>query len=218
MSRPVLRFAMPAWLFLCSCAVQPLVADVDLNRASLRLDDSLYLDQPALEPEVAEVAALTTFGAKGSWWWSIGAGAGFGESPLNSEYNASFSLHTFLVDDLEVVMEFGAWFFDQEIDDAIAGAFNVMLRWHFINRDRYSIFAEAGAGLMLSSNDVPVGGTEFNFTPRIGVGMTWRYSEGPSRLIFGARWQHFSNGRLFGTSDNPGLETAMFFGGVMIPF
>lgn len=217
MTRLVSLQATIAASFLGFAASADAAHDVS-DRSSLQLDGSIFLEQPASTPELDPIEFHTKFGAKGSWWWSIGGGAGFGAPDSGGDYTAHFGLHTFLVDDFELTMEFGPWYFDQDVDDAIAGAFNLMFRWHFVNKERYSVFAEAGAGLMVASDEVPDGGSEFNFMPRVGVGMTWRFSEGPSRLIVGARWQHISNGRLYGDDRNPGRDTAMIFTGIMIPF
>lgn len=205
-------------LHLLFLAAPALAAGDVADRSSLQLDASIFLEQPAAEPELAPIESVRPFGAKGSWWWSVGGGVGLGADDADGDYTAHFGLHTFLVDDFELAMEFGPWYFDQDVDDAIAGAFNLMFRWHFINRDRYSVFAEAGAGLMVASDEVPDGGSEFNFMPRVGAGMTWRFSDGPARLILGARWQHISNGRVYGDDRNPGRDTAMIFTGVVIPF
>lgn len=183
--------------------------------SSLLLDSTIFLAQPA---DPLESKATPRFGEEKSWWWSLGAGFGFGETDSSGDYNASFSLHTFLVDNVELTLEFGGWFFDQDTDDAWAGNFNLMFRWHFISRERFSVFAEAGAGMLLSTDEVPDGGSEFNFTPRAGMGLTWQFSEGPARLIAGARWQHVSNARTAGSDRNPGRDTGMIYAGLMFPF
>lgn len=205
-------------MLMALCGAVKAMASDDLNqRASLRLGDQFYLE--AIQDDPAEPAALPkAFGEKGAWWWSVGGGAAFGGRDSDGAYTLHFGLHTFIVDNFELAMEFGPWYFDQTNDDAIAGAFNLMFRWHFIHRERWSVFAEAGAGLMIASDDVPEMGSEFNFMPRAGLGATWQFSESRARLIFGARWQHISNGRLFGNNENPGSDALMGFAGVMIPF
>lgn len=204
-----------AALALASFAARPALAAPSEDRASLRWDAAPPVVQPSDEP-----AAPPPFGEKGSWWWSVGGGAAFGDPTTDGNYSANFELHTFLVDQFELGLEFGGTFFNQHRqDDAIGGNFNLNFRWHFISKERYTVFAEAGAGLLLATDEVPNGGSEFNFTPRAGMGMTWRFGEGPARLMFGVRWQHISNGRTQGGADrNPGTNNAMVYASILFPF
>jgi hypothetical protein len=57
--------------------------------------------------------------------------------------------------------------------------------------------------LLGSSSPVPAGGTNFNFTPSAGVGVTFDVWEG-TRAYVSARWYHVSNAGT--SSSNPGFN------------
>lgn len=215
--RPSLR-AFPLYL---AVFVSPAWATgLDLSPASVTL-------QPAAQSPVAQTPTLTEpdlaapkpFGARGTSWFTVGAGIGHDFSrATDSSLYGSFSY--FVADDVEIAGELGAWYFSQAGDDALGLAPMVVFRWHFVNRQSWSLFADAGIGVLLSTDDVPEDGTSFNFSPRVGVGFTHRITDsatGP-RLVAGLRWQHFSNARINGDDDNPGRDDLFVYGGVMWQF
>ena len=118
-----------------------------------------------------------------------------------------------------------AWFFADDVEwaiygqgsaiwqpnqDAAAGGFDFELRWHFVQAEGWSLFAGVGIGMLEATEPVPVGGTQFNFTPSAGVGGTLAL-DGDTRLYVGLRWYHISNA---GTStNNPGMNgTSLWLG------
>jgi len=200
-----------------------------LATASPAFADPLSLDlaAAAVEPppgaaQAADHEARLQFGREGHWSWSVGAGAAFGSRDSDGYYQGFVSFDGFLVDDFQIGVELGGWFFDQEVDDALGGSAIVNFRWHFLpweeSKDDWSLFAELGIGVAGMSEDVPPGTDTFNFTPRAGVGATFRLGEGAERLLVGARWQHFSNARVFGGDDNDASDSVMFYAGVVFPF
>ena len=69
---------------------------------------------------------------------------------------------------------------------------------------------------MLYANEkVPGNGTEFNFTPQAGLGVTYDIGN-EVRLIGGVKWHHISNADL--DEDNPGRDSIMAYAGVSFPF
>ena len=147
-------FVSPAW-----------AAGLDLSPASVTL-------QPAAQSPVADTPTLTEpdlvapkpFGARGTSWFTVGAGIGHDFSrATDSSLYGSFSY--FVADDVEIAGELGAWYFSQAGDDALGLAPMVVFRWHFVNRQSWSLFADAGIGVLLSTDDVPEDGTSFNFSP-----------------------------------------------------
>lgn len=190
-------------------AGEPREEDAGASERDLGVDSSLTFAGPA-----------GPFGAEGQQHWSISGGLGF---PLESDddsvdTNLTLAYHRFLIDDLEFLGEIGGWYFAQDGDDA--GGINpgFTLRYHLINRDRWTLFADAGIGLLFATGDVPVGGTSFNFTPHVGAGATFRLGDSASRLVIGARWHHVSNARIEGDGRNPDRDGVFVYGGVMWPF
>ena len=80
----------------------------------------------------------------------------------------------------------------------------LLLRWHFLNRQRWSSFLDLGWGLLLTDDEFPPGGTELNGTRQYGLGLTYRVSD-RLHLTFGARQLHVSNGRGI-VDDNPSYD------------
>lgn len=102
---------------------------------------------------------------------------------------------------------------------ASGGGGSIGITWHFLegrlgDRD-WSIFADAGVGLLWTGDDVPPGGTALNFTPRAGVGGTLALDD-RTRLMLGLRWFHISNAQT--GSDNPGIDALQIVGGVSFGF
>jgi len=159
------------------------------------------------------------YGTEGTTWWSITAGIG-ADFIDSTDYNIAGSITHFVVNDFEVGGELGLWYHNQPDPSDDVGSANLVLvfRWHFLNRDTWTIFADAGIGVYFASDELPEGGTEFGFTPRIGVGFTHRLGDSQNRVIAGVRWAHFSNARISGDDDNPGIDDAFFYGGVVFPF
>ena len=193
----------------------PTFAEEGADRSSLRLDQALFTTQS--QPD-APAKAPPKFGARGSWWWSLGmAGGVVGDT--DGDINVNFQLHTFLINNVEMGLEFGGTFFnDQRGPDSIGGGFNLNFRWHFIHKERFSIFAEAGAGVQGTTHDVPFAGSKFNFTPRAGMGLTWQmFRDKPMRVMLGSRWQHVSNAGVT-SGDNPGRDTGVIYLSLIFPF
>jgi hypothetical protein len=206
---------------LASCLVSPaLAAKLNLSPASVTLDP-ITASQDESGPDLAErvADAPKPFGARGTSWITVGASIGhdFSDATDSSVYG---SFAYFVADDVEVTGELGAWYFSQEGDNAIGIAPMLIFRWHFINRQSWTLFADAGIGLLFSTDDVPSDGTSFNFSPRFGIGFTQRLTEADSgpRLVAGLRWQHFSNARIDGDTNNPGRDDLTLYGGVMWQF
>lgn len=146
----------------------------------------------------------------------------------------------FLADTLEFGVELSGWYVDQEepvaggaARDASTGAasFRFLGRWHllgttFDGRTRaegardldWTVFAEAGIGMLFSGEDVPAGGTSVNFIPTAGLGGTLRLSEGGTRLVLGLRWHHVSNARTSGDRRNPDFNAPQVHVGLSVPF
>lgn len=223
---PPLRQSSILTVFLLASAAHAFAgADIIDDRSSLLLGESLFVDGDAGRDQLAGSDALASqdvekpFGSGNTWWWTVGAGLAGGDETAHVDYNGFISFDYFFVKNLEIQMEFDGWFFNQQGRDSGAGGFQLQFRYHFYNKGRLSIFAEGGAGFVLATQPVPALGTDFNFTPRGGMGLTFRLSKkSRTRLVLGARWQHISNARAFGAGKNPGRDNAMVYAGVMFPF
>lgn len=163
--------------------------------------------------------AAPAFGHTGSQFFSIGAGY---SNNFQDDQAGSFTLgySRFIADELEFNLELSGWYFVQDGDDT-GGVSPIMnFRWHFLHDEAYdwSLFGEAGFGLLFAFDNVPDGGTGFNFLPRLGAGFTKQLDDAGTRLMLGVRWQHISNGRIEGDARNPGRDSLMVWAGVMVPF
>lgn len=171
--------------------------------------------QPADQP--AEKPASVPFGQAGSWRWAIYGGAAADVSNDAEHYNLHFSAEHFLAEYFSINLELGGLLFDQDQDTGGAN-FNLLFRWHFLQGDDWTIYGDAGAGLLLAGEEVPETGTNFNFTPQAGIGGTLSIGGDGARLMGGLRWHHISNARIKGEDHNPGRDSVMLYVGVSFPW
>ena len=130
----------------------------------------------------------------------------------------ALSYNRFLVDDIEWLLEAGLWsFYDRGGDAAYGLSAGFGFRWHFLTRERWTLFADAGISLLGVSDAVPPGGTELNFMPRAGVGFTYEIDEAV-RVMGGLRWHHISNARTRGDERNPSRDAPQLYVGLVVPF
>lgn len=167
----------------------------------------------------AEPAASKTpvFGDPDSGWWltiAPAVGTTFGDE---TSVGLRASLTTFVAQDIQIGGELGLWYFQQPGDNAFGANLEFVLRWHFVNTGAWTVFADAGVGLLLASEDVPQGGTDLNFMPRLGVGFTRRISESGARFEAGLGWHHISNARINGDDENPGRDLPLLHFGFVFP-
>lgn len=176
-------------------------------------------DPPSPTQNAPQPKPLTGFGEPG--WWGLTVSSGYannfqGENSFNL---GSVALTTFPVRDLELGFELGGWYFNQDGADTGGATLNLLARWHFLEFNDYdwTVYADAGIGVLAAGNDVPEGGTNFNFNPRLGAGITKALGEGrrAPRLQVGVRWNHFSNARIQGDDENPGRDDLMVYIGVV---
>lgn len=163
--------------------------------------------------EAATTAFKPRFGEMDSLRLSflLGYGNDFDETQF---VNGGIGLSWFFVDNVSLDVEFTGLGIKQPGDDAGAGDVSLLFRWHFLVRERWTLYVEGGAGLLWASQDVPPDGTSFNFTPQVGLGATYDLGN-DVRLMVGARWFHISNARL--SDNNPGLDSVMAYVGVSLP-
>lgn len=104
-----------------------------------------------------------------------------------------------------------------DADDATGMGVNLGLRYHFLERERLSLFFEGIAGLFYGHRNFPEGGTHFNFNEQLGLGATLRMRDN-LHLIGGVRFIHISNARIRGEDENPSFNGLGGFVGVMFTY
>jgi len=158
------------------------------------------------------------YGEAGDTHLSFGSGLGltFEDEP-STDIGGFASYHRFLAHDVEFIAELAVFHYNQLGDNTIGVNPGVNFRWHYVNTGDWSLYADVGIGLLVSPDDVPDGGTSFNFTPRVGVGLTRRLTQSGLRLITGARWHHVSNARIEGDDRNPDRDGILLYAGLSFP-
>lgn len=133
-------------------------------------------------------------------------------------YSGAVGINYYLLDKLAVRVELPVYGISQDGPDTIGTGFNLLFRYHFWTYEKWSLYADGGAGLLVTGKQVPDGGTYLNFVPKGGVGFT--YAITPDVFLeAGARVAHISNGGIRGSAHNPSMNIGMEgYVGVMIPF
>ena len=99
--------------------------------------------------------------------------------------------------------------------DVLLPAVSSIIRWRAHRDGRVTTFLEIGPGVSYSTDEVPYGGTRFNFILQAGGGMTYRVVPRVN-LIGGLRWFHVSNNGLNGRSKNPDIQAlGMYLGWIV---
>ena len=160
-------------------------------------------------------AAIPEFGAEGSMRWTIHGGWGIDVKGSNQEVQGGVGLQYFIIDGFAFAPELNLWGFFQTGSNAFGGSLDLMFQWHFIREPKWSIYGDFGIGLLGTTANVPIDGSEFNFTPQAGVGVTWDIGNN-NRWYAGVRWHHISNASLY--ENNPGRDSVLIYTGINFPF
>ncbi|MFN0012809.1 MAG: acyloxyacyl hydrolase [Phycisphaerales bacterium] len=174
----------------------------------------------ATEPALKESETERAFGLSSGGWWITFGGGYANDFDGSQDFNGYVAFSTFWAKELEFSVELAAHYFAQEGEDTGGIDPAMVFRWHFWHAQNFdwTVFGEVGIGLLFSFDDVPDGGTSFNFTPRAGVGYTTRIGDDDTRLVIGVRYAHISNARIEGDDRNPGRDSVMVYAGVVFPF
>lgn len=149
--------------------------------------------------------------------WSVEAEGAFVQPIRFSEdklYQANFAAGYYFGDDVSLNAEVAGYFADQPNDDTGILGGGLLLRWHFLQAERYTLFVDAGVGVTIAEAAVPEFGTHYNYTGKGGVGATIRLRD-DLHLIGGARFFHLSNANLHGRDQNPSHDGVQYYVGVM---
>jgi lipid A 3-O-deacylase len=175
----------------------------------------LQFDPTAVVPMSAS-NLVHYFSMEGSTHWTanLGGGSDFEDDDF---FKGGIGISHFIADDFSVDLELNAMHFTQAGTDATGANLNLLFRWHFLHDEArlWTIYADGGAGMLFTTDDVPAGGSSFNFTPQAGGGVSFDLGE-DVRLYLGARWHHVSNARLY--DSNPGRDYAMGYAMISWPF
>lgn len=227
--RPLVLAAVSALLPL-GTVLADARADLDSLGAPLATPTlSFTLDEPPTAsktaPAESEPSRALGYGLAGSRWWTVG-GAYANDFDNANDFNLHVAFSQFLADELEFAVEAAGWYFDQPGKNTAGISGSMVFRWHFLHAEDYdwTLFGDAGIGLLGGFDEVPDGGTSFNFLPRLGFGLTKALAPGVdgesrgARLMVGLRWHHISNARINGDSDNPARDALMGYIAVTFPF
>jgi hypothetical protein len=196
-------------------------ADAEISRDLALRGGELSFQPQASDSTAAQTSdappAVAEYASAESKWWTLGIGAAYDfdgstDIPLRGAYSY------FLGDGVEFSLELDGWYFAQEGPDAVGASISTIFRWHFYRKDPWTAYIDAGIGVMGASDEVPDGGTQFNFLPQAGAGVTRRLNDRGLRLQLGLRWHHISNARSQGDDENPDRDAPMLYGGLIFPF
>ncbi|MHC4080437.1 MAG: acyloxyacyl hydrolase [Planctomycetota bacterium] len=186
--------------------------------------------QPAELPVTHAVPPAAAFGDQGSWRWYVSGGYGREIDSSHDEFVIfGGGVSYFMADNLSLNFELNGLYIDQESESGVSDAhdawgvnFNLLVRWHFLARERWSIYFDGGVGVMGTTERVPGpdreepdGGTYFNFTPQAGFGGSLEVADN-TRLLAGVRWHHISNAQT--SHNNPGRDSLLVYAGVSFAF
>lgn len=215
--------SIPAIILASAVATNPTTTEVDPESAVFDANFE-FKSLPAViaaapqseEPsEVTTTAAAAPFGTAGAWRWNIQGGGGSDFDEIDFAFGG-VSVSYFASDKISIELEYNGMYYSQEgFADAYGLNFNLLFRWHFLQRENWSLYVDGGAGLLATNENVPHNGSSFNFTPQAGVGITYEIADNV-RMFTGARWHHVSNSGSF--ENNPGLDELQMYAGVSFPF
>lgn len=222
-----MKIHVPIAAVACLSPVAAIASDLPDSAISLRAPlviapsagetDAVYAFR-AEPPQISQTAKARDFGSPDSgWWMSLGGGVAF-DLNEDTDLNIRVGLSTFVAQGVQVGGELGLFYFNLKGGDATGINPMLLIRWHFVETENWTVFLDGGIGVILSTDDVPEGGTSFNLAPRLGVGFTRRLTDASLRLEGGVRWHHVSNARITGDSNNPSRDLPMFHLGVVFPF
>ena len=158
------------------------------------------------------------YGTDGSRWLTFSGLAAYDFSRA-TDVGVRAGWSQFLAQDVEFMVEANLWYFDQRGDNAFGINPAMAFRWHFVNEQPLSVYTELGIGMLFATSAVPEGGTDVDFTPRVGLGFTYELdADSGLRFDSGLRWHHISNARITGDGKNPSRDAVLWYAGVVIPF
>lgn len=153
--------------------------------------------------------------AKGTWTTQAYGGylnelgphdqeAGFGA--LGASY--------FFIDNMSLGLELVGYGVSQPGPEAFMGGPQLVFRHHLINTRPVSFFLDVTAAFAEANEQVPSGGTRFNFIEQAGMGITYGL-RGNAHLLLGVRYYHLSNAQIEGPDRNPSNNGISAYAGLL---
>ncbi len=174
---------------------------------------------PALEdPDQAVPAVKRSPFSQGNWSLHPHASAAFSLDD-GSIYLAHFGVGYCFLENHTVNLELalGGVDGDNGTNNSAASSVELIFRSRLLEKDDLDLYVDGGAGVFFTTEDFPVTGTDWNFTPQLGMGMLWRLTH-RTHLSTGVRWYHVSNAGRRGDIRNPGSDSLMLYAGVLYTF
>ena len=132
--------------------------------------------------------------------------------------SASVGVGWYLYDNLSLNVEVGGYHVTQDGPDADAASLGIIARHSLLSfGDRLSLFADVGISGFYASEQVPQGGTNFNYCFRTGPGVMFKLRDNVY-LMGGAHYFHISNASLESPQHNPSINGVEGWVGVMFTF
>lgn len=128
---------------------------------------------------------------------------------------AGVGVNWFVADGVSVGLFGEGMHINQAGDNALGGGGGVMVRWHFLEDEKMSLFLETGVGYVLFSDPVPEDGVTGDFTPRAAFGANFDIDARTSLSVH-VGWLHLSNAQT--GENNPGVDAAAIGLGLHIEF
>jgi len=170
--------------------------------------------EQAPPPMPTDGASVVPFGARGTLQFNV-----FGDYANDFEHDSMAGLQLgvswFFIDNLSLDAQLEQYGVFQEGGDAYAIGPALAFRWHFLPYETWSLYADVGCGFIVSTRSVPIDGSEFNFTPRLGIGASFEIAP-RARVMTGVRWFHISNANT--STPNPGRNSLELYAGLSLPF
>jgi opacity protein-like surface antigen len=150
--------------------------------------------------------------------WTLELSGSYADPIRFSEDRMAFGtlgLNYYLWDNVSLGVHFSGYGVDQPSDEGYGVGFEAWGRIHLLHFDRVTVYFDGGGGRTYFDPEEPAGGTHWNWTAKVGGGVTYRIDDNVY-LMGGARYFHVSNGNQFGRENNPSYDGVQYYVGVMI--
>jgi hypothetical protein len=175
--------------------------------------------EPAAGRDAADAGPASMF-EKGTWTLEINGGTYDDVFDSGEKHHvATVGGGYYFADRHNVRVELTGWDLDAKDGnpDTTAAGGNLGLRFHFLEYQRLSLFAEGAVGFYYADRKFPPGGTHFNFVSQGGLGATFRVCD-DVHLYGAARYVHASNARIHGGDENPSVDALGGYVGLLFTF